>query len=333
MPDNGSGSGSWQDYNQQRGAGGGNSYRDWGMGLLGGPIGWIADATGNQNSINQTTDFAHLWKNTTLNPSMTEDVYNSMNAQEWDAFRAMDQGHQDQFIKQRASDVAAKGVSDAANKDQQDKQASYDTWRTQVLQQLQSFANKMNMSVADLVATKDTGVISAMGQGVRAAGNQNLAAGMSGMGGLSDLNTQKAAMDSMQGYQMQRAGLGLQATQALQGGLQQQYMNYTQQQQYNQQMQLQLQQAQAAQQMFQYQQGKAQAGQTTGMIGGIAGAYFGGPAGAQAGYNIGSSVGQNSYPSYGGYNYQYPSGQSPFGSGQNSGGTGGLGGGYKPNGQ
>lgn len=297
----------------------GNNYSGYGGGSSGG------SGLTNPLSIDFTDQYGQR------NPNMTADVFNSMNQQEWAAFKAMDGGHQNAFIEQRKKDVLAKGANDKTQKDAQDKQAQYDEWRTSVMKQLQTYADKMNMSVADLVATKDTGVIAAIGQGQRLAGNQNLAAGMSGGGGLSTLNTQKAVADSANQYQMQRSQLGLQATGMLGQSLQQQYMNATQQQQYNQQMQLQMQQAQAAQQAFQYQQAQGKAAGMGGMLGGAIGGYFGGPQGAQAGYGIGSGIATQQYPSYGGYNYQYPSGQSPYPS-QNGGG-GGLTGGYRPNGQ
>jgi hypothetical protein len=191
------------------------------------------------------------------------------------------------------------------------------------MHKLSDFADKMNMSVDDLVKSGDTGMMANRTQ----AANNAAMRGQGLSGGVSNLNSERAVADASLKYQMGRQQMGLQATGALMGGLQQQYMNDEQKRQYEQGMNLQLQQAQAAANQQKYLQQQQQASGLMGMIGTGVGAYFGGAAGAQAGGQLGQSFGSQQYGQnnpYQPYQYQYPNGSSQSGSG-----GGGLGGGNR----
>jgi hypothetical protein len=185
---------SWQDYENQVNYGDGNTLRDWGIGLLGGPIGWGALASGNQDIIN-STDFGGLWKNTVANRGMTEDVYNTMSASDWQAFSKMGAEDQNSFIKARQQQIA----QGTPLKNQQN----------QMIDQLQKFAAEMNMPVDQLLkkdefakmlsaTTRAQSIQQGRGQGLGSAGYSQNAA---------DASSSKALL----GYQMQRQQLGNQA--------------------------------------------------------------------------------------------------------------------------
>lgn len=313
MPGEGSRTNSWEQYANQRKYDSGRTGQDWGRAILGGPVGWGEVANG-KGLLGDNDPFS----GTTMNFNMTEDVYNSMSPEEWAHFAKMSNDEQVAFIQQRRQAVMQGGINKAVGQRDPNspegqarakaaKDAEYEAWRKQTLTRLDDFSKKMGMSVDQLIQSGDAGVKAAQMTGERAAAQQALAAG-AGPGGLSMLNTQKAAADSMNNYQMQRQGMGLQATQSLMGGLQNQYMNDEDRRRYEQGMNLQLQQAQAAAQQQKYMMGQQQASGLGGLVGTGIGAYFGSP---QAGQAIGSQLGASSYQGsnpYKPYQYQYPSG-------------------------
>lgn len=263
------------------------------------------------------------------NGAMTRDVFNSMSDEDWATFRKLPRDKQNQFIAQRTNDIQTKGSSqDAVAKAQADaqaKDAEYQKWRTDVMTRLDQFSQKMNMSVEELISSGDLGVRAARNDAAAAAGRRGV--GLSG--GASDLNTQRAVADAGLKYQMGRQQLGLQATQGLQQGLQQQYMNTENRRQYEQGLNLQLQSAQAAAQNQKYAQEQQQAGGLTGMVGTVLGGIWGGAPGAKAGGELGQGYGQMQYGQqnpYQPYQYQYPSGQGGGLGGNGNNGQSGWGG-------
>lgn len=317
----------WADYQAQAGRGGtnggvtgaqtGTTQQDMARAILGGPVGWYEAATG-KSLLGDSDPF----DGTTLNAGMTEEIYNSMSPEEWQHFAKLGRAGQQEWIAQRTKELASynkrKNYVDPAIAEQKAKEEAYQKWRNDVMTRLDDFSKKMGMSVDQLIASGDAGVQAAQNTGLRAGAAQGL--GLSG--GLSTLNSQKAAADSMNAYQMQRQQMGLNATSALMGGLQQQYMNDEDRRRYEQGLNLQLQQAQGAAQQQLYNQKLQQSGGTLGLIGAGVGAYFGGAAGAQAGYSLGSGLGQQQYMQnnpYRPYQYRYPS---------STGGGSGLGGRY-----
>lgn len=302
----------WRTYQQLRqGDRTGRTGEDFARGLLGGPAGWYE--VGSGNSIGGIS--SGIFSGTTLNDAMTEDVYNSMSPEEWQAFAHMSNQQQMEFIHNRAREVGAGRVQAQAGQrtanDAAAKEAQFQQWRKGQMDKLQAFADEMGMSVDELAKRGDLGLQNVTNQGNRVASAQAYGAGLSG-GGISALNNQKAVADAQAQYQMQRNQLGLQARGQLLdqlGGLAHEREDMRR---YEQGMDMNMQQAQAAAMQQRYQQGLAQSGGMLGLVGGVAGAYFGkSPEAAQAGYQLGSGLGQQQYANqnpYSPYRYRYPSG-------------------------
>lgn len=288
--------------------------------ILGGPIGWYEAATGH--SVLGEND---PWSGTTMNPNMTEDVYNSMTPEEWAHFAHGSQQEQDDFIKSRQSELrdpnspanqqkAAQAKADKEEAARQKAASDREAAQTELINKVKAFADEMNMPVDQLmqkdefaqalnrVTYQDT-MGSAMARGA-------------GTGGLSQANADQATKNALLGYQFQRQQAGQQAYNQAYGMLANQSNTAEDIARYNQGMNLQMQGLQAQQQYQQYQQNLQRSGGMLGMIGAGVGAYFGGPAGMAAGYQIGSGVGQQNYLNqhpYTPYKYSYPSSGRPLG--------------------
>lgn len=183
---------SWQDYqNQMNGTG--NTARDVGQAFLAPGISWIADATGNSQTVNNATDFAGLWKNSVENKDMTQEVYNSMTPAEWDAFQKMDGGGQSSFIQSRKQQISSQQPAlDAQNK---------------MKAQLQAFADEMNMPVDQLL--KNDAFAQALNKSTYGNAMSNAAGRGLGPGGISTANADLTSKQALLGYQMQRQQQGL----------------------------------------------------------------------------------------------------------------------------
>lgn len=312
----------WADYQNFRKTNRvGNTYQDlatFGVrGTLGGIAGQAegigANASGNGSAGGNDLLGIHVGDGTTINDNMTEDVYNSMSADEWNAFAHMTRAQQDQFIVRRSKEAGKyyndKRESDKAAAAQAAEEAKYKAWRESALQRLDKFSQEMGKPLDQLLREGDAGAQAATTTGANQAATAAYGRGIGG-GGLSTANTQRAFLDAGQGYTLQRQQMGAQATQGLLQGLQGEYMNGEDRRRYEQGLNLQLQQAQAGAYNQQYQQHSQQAGGTLGLIGAGVGAYFGGAAGAQAGYSLGSGIGSQNYQNQNPYQapqYKYPS--------------------------
>lgn len=210
----------------------------------------------------------------------------------------------------------------------QAQQESYDKWRAQVMQRLDSFSKEMNLPVDELLKRGDWGAQNAQATGLAQSQTAAYGAGVDG-GGLSTMNTQRAVTDALGGYQMQRSQLGLQATGQLMGGLGQMSQDLESRRQYEQGINLQLQQARDASLQRRHAEQQAQGQMWGNIIGGtlgtIGGAFVGGAPGAMMGASLGSNIGGGiggaAAGGYKPYNYTYPRGTSRPGSG----GLGGYG--------
>lgn len=301
----------WQHYKEtaanQAKYGSGGTASDIGSAILGGPAGMLSGALGQHNPLTAggASFGAHLAHAELANASDGEALFNAMTDDEANAFEHMDGNQRAAFLAKLRTRVGAKTEQDT-------KEADYQKWRQSALQRLDDISKKMNMSVDQLIASGDSGARTAQGVGERQGAMQGLAAGAGG-GGISNLNTQKAVADSLNNYQMQRQQVGLQATQGLLGGLQQEYMSDEDRRRYDDAIK-------QAEYNRGYQSQMNQSAGLMGLVGTGVGAYFGGAAGAQAGGQLGQAGGQYLY------------GQSnPYAPPPSSHSSGGLGGYKSPN--
>lgn len=276
-------------------------------GLLGGPVGWYELASG-KSLLGGNDPF----NGTTINRNMTEDVYNAMTPQEWQAFAKMSDDEQANFISSKSREVAkGKSQQDAADKAQAalDKQRSdREAAQADLIKKVQAFADEMNMPIDQLMqkdgfaqALRNTTYQNSMGNAMNTG---------AGAGGLSQANADQTTKNALLGYQFQRQQAGQQALGNAFNMIGQQNATAEDIARYNQNMNLQMQALQAQRQAADYQQGLSRSGGTLGLVGAGLGAYFGGAAGAQAGYQIGSGIGQQNYQTsnpYQAYRYTYPS--------------------------
>lgn len=252
------------------------------------------------------------------NGDMSREVFQSMSEEDWATFKKMSRDQQNAFIKERTTQIGAQGKVTEQQRlaqEQKNRELEYQQWRQKKMQDLDAFAQKMNMSVEELIASGDLGIKSARNDAAAQAGRRGV--GLSG--GISDLNSQRAVADAGLKYQNNRHQMGLQATQGLMQGLQGEYMNMEDRRRYEQGLNLQLQSAQAAAQNQKYMQQQQQSAGLAGAVGTVFGGIWGGAKGAEAGGQLGQAYGANYYGQqnpYQPYQYQYPSG-----------GGGGLGGG------
>lgn len=184
----------WADYQAQLN-GGGNTERDIAQGILAPGISWIAQATGNAQTVNNATDFGGIFHNSIENKDMTQDVYNSMSQSDWDAFRKMGSGQQSSFIQGRAQQIA--------------QQKPFKTAQDKMIAQLQSFADEMNMPV-DQLLKQDAFAKMLHGTTIAQGVQQGRGAGL-GIGGYSQNAANASASKALLGYQMQRQQAGNQA--------------------------------------------------------------------------------------------------------------------------
>ncbi len=211
-----------------------------------------------------------------------------------------------------------------------DEDAQYQAWRKQTLQRLDQFSKEMNLSIPELLAKGDMGIQNVSNMAAGNAGRAAYGAGLGG-GGISNLNSQRAVADAQLGYQTQRQAMGLQATNMLMGGLQNEYMNQEDRYRYQQGLDMQLQNTRANAEAYDAQR-QQQMWQAVGSVfGGVAGgaanyaqggSFMGGfQTGSQLGGGLGGALGGIGYQPY---QYQYPSGNRPrgLGGGSRGGGSG-----------
>jgi hypothetical protein len=297
-------------------------------GLLGGPVGWLELAMG-KGLLGGNDPF----DGSTYSGAMTEDVYNSMSPQEWQAFAKMDGGSQEAFIQQRTKQIERyKNDPERLKREKEEaelvqKQKDRQLAQDDMIAKVRAFADEMNMPIEELMQ-KD-----GFAQALNRHTFQNaMGSGMNrgaGIGGLSQANADMATKKALLGYHMQRQQQGQQALSNAFGMVQNQNMWAEDIARYNQGLNLQFQQAEAARRQQEYQQGLGQAQGFAGMVGGIMGGIWGGPTGAAMGQQIGSNMGGQRYQGnnpYTPYQFTYPNSTRPKAGG--SAGGGGLGGNY-----
>ncbi len=272
-------------------------------------------------------------------------VYSQMDKQQWDELagkqpdyqrqwietrkRWLKQGHDDQgnpvkpgtFYDPQTGqsglspeEQAAKAAQDKDIADGKAKEAAFQKWRADTMTRLDSFSKEMNMPVEELIKRGDLGVMNAGRNATSQAGSAAYGAGLGG-GGVSSMNTQRAVTDAQSKYQLQRAQIGLGATNSLLGNMSDMAHSGEDTRRYEQGMNLQLQQAAEQQRQLAFSQKQAQAGKTMGLIGGGIGMMYGGPQGAAMGQSLGQGLGASSAGSYTPQGFSYPSGSSSPGSG------------------
>lgn len=313
--------GGWKDWQHYKDTAKNEEWQDAGVDAFhwafGGPGRELGLDVANIGTLGQ-----HVAHKQLMNDPEGEALFNEMTDDEHAAYERMNAGEGQQFLEKIRARVKSKGQVDAAAKAKADQEAQYQAWKNGVMQRLDAFSKKMNMSVEELIAAGDLGIKASRNDAAAAAGRRTV--GLSG--GISDANTQRAVADAGLRYQMQRQQLGLQASQGLMGGLQQQYMNDEDRRRYEQGLNLQLQGAQAAAQNQKYLQEQQKRAGLMGIAGTIVGGIWGGAAGAKAGGELGQSAGNLSYANqnpYQPYQYQYPSGQTPSLGGSSNSGWGG----------
>lgn len=292
--------------------------------LFGGPGKWLGldPMVGNMG--------VHLAHTELSQDPEGEAIFNSMSDDELLAFEKMNGAERRSFINNRKEEL---GKSNALTAQQQEKQArekQYQEWRQGAMTRLDDFSKKMGMSVDELIASGDAGMASNRNQAASQAGQRGV--GLSG--GVSNMNSQRAVADAALKYQSGRQQLGLQATQGLMQGLNQEYLNEEDRRRYEQGIDLQLQQARNAAYMQKYKDAQQQRAGLLGMVGTAIGGIFGGAQGAQAGGALGQGVGNMSYSQDNRFmapGYYYPSGGGAgYGLGGGSANSGW--GGWKPSG-
>lgn len=252
-------------------------------GLIGGPAGLVSGAAGqHRNELDPLVGNlgVHLAHTDLADAPDGEALFNAMTDDEQNAYEKMDGNQRAVFLGKLRQRVGDKTIQDT-------READYQKWRQAALQRLDDLSKNMNMSVDELLASGNAGARAAQSTGMRTGAAEGLAAGAGG-GGLSNLNTQKATADSLNNFQMQRAQVGLQATQGLLGGLQQEYMSDEDRRRYDDAIR-------QAEYNRNYTQGMNQKAGMFGLAGTVFGGAFGGVAGAQAGGQLGQAGGQYMY--------------------------------------
>ena len=199
-------------------------------------------------------------------------------------------------------------VRDTAAKESAGAEEEYQTWRKGIMVRLDAFAKEMSMPIQELIARGDLGVINAGNAGLAASSSAAYGAGL-GDGGVSTMNTQRAVTDAQSGYQLQRAGLGLQGYNSLLNTLGEAGREREDKRQYEQKLDLELQQADEAMRQRRHAEGSGTLSTGLGIVGGAAGALLTRtPQGAMAGYGLGSGLGGLVYGQYKPRPMKYPSG-------------------------
>lgn len=196
---------------------------------------------------------------------------------------------------------------------------TYQQWADQVMVRLDDFSKQMGKPLDQLLKEGDLGARSATDMGANQAATQAYGRGLGG-GGISALNTQRAALSAGLGYQQNRQAMGLQATQGLMGALQNKSLN-------DQQINLQLQNAQANAEAYSAAQHQAMMQAAGSVLGGVAGgvASYAGGGSFSGGYQTGSQIGGGLGGIYGAQGYQPYQYRPPTSSPTTSSGSGGGG--------
>lgn len=314
--------GGWKDWNHYKQTAGTSEFQDAGVDIahwaLGGPGRELGLDLGGIGTFG-----GHVAHKQLMNDPEGEALFNEMTDDEHAAYERMNEAEGRQFLEKIRSRAKGKGQVNAAAKAAADREAEYAAWRQRKMQDLDAFSKKMGMSVEELIASGDLGIKASRNDAAAAAGRRGL--GLTG--GISDMNSQRAVADASLKYQMGRQQLGLQATQGLMTGLQQDYMNTEDRRRYEQGLDLQLQSAQAAAYNQQYLQKQQQRAGLFGIAGTVVGGIFGGAPGAKAGGEAGQAAGGLSYSQQ--QPYQPPQYNYPSGLGGGGGGDKGWGG-WKP---
>jgi hypothetical protein len=261
------------------------------------------------------------------------DVYSQMDERQWTELKGLSAVAQRNWIRTRANELKTgtgkpRGVfqshrnlgdaqdpeADPAAAEQANNEAAYQKWRKDTMMRLDAFSKEMGMPVEELIKKGDLGVMNADKAATSAAGSASYGAGLGG-GGVSSMNTQRAVTDAQAKYQLQRAGLGMQATTSLLGSMGQMAHENEDIRRYEQGMNLQMQNANEQLRQRQYAEGKGQQTALFGLAGGVVGGMYGGPAGAAMGSQLGSGLGGMTYKQYTPQGFTYPKGSSATGSG------------------
>lgn len=258
------------------------------------------------------------WEDT----AQDRDVYSQMDAEQWEELSKLTSVGQRNWIKQRGWDLAnGRGrprgkfqshrnsgqpqQDDAAGQGQANDEAAFQQWKMNKMRELDAFSKQMGMSVDQLIAAGDAGVMSAGNEGRSQAGAASFGAGL-GQGGISTMNSQRAVADAQQRYQMGRQQLGLQANTELLNQMGQMGRESEDMRRYDNQMGLQMQQMQEAARQRNHAEGLGKQQSLFGLAGGVIGGVYGGPQGAALGYNLGSGLGGMGYKPYKAQTPTYP---------------------------
>lgn len=322
---NNSRTGSWKEYQQllnskgafgmQRGGNSEQALQNAGRTILGGPVGAYEAVSGKPLFGGNDP-----WSGSTLNRNMTEEVYNSLSAEEWKQFAHLSHEDQITFIKNKQAEIQAYNndpnrlAQIEAERKLKEEEANRKIQQDMLIKKVQDFAAQMNMPVDKLM--QQDGFAQALNRQTYQNTAANSMSGGMGPGGYSQNVANDATTRALTAYQFQRQQAGQQALGSAFGMINQQNVMAEDIARYNQGMNLQMQQAQAAQQMQQYMQGLGQQQGFGGMIGGIIGGAYGGPTGAAMGQSIGSNMAGTRYQSsnpFNSYKYNYPSSTRPSG--------------------
>lgn len=205
---------------------------------------------------------------------------------------------------------------------QKSKEEAFQKWRQDTMMRLDDFSKQMNMPVEELIRRGDLGVRNAESNARSDAGSAAFGAGLSS-GGVSSMNTQRAVTDAQSRYQLERAGLGLNATNSLMNNMSNMGREQEDIRRYEQGMNMQLQQTNEMARQRSYAEGAGRQSNLFGIAGGVLGAMYGGPlgrtAGATAGYQLGSGLGRATYGEYKPTQMSYPTGNTRYGGGLSGG--------------
>lgn len=313
-----------KDYNNSQQGG------QWARNILGGPIGWIMNATGKRNAF-ENTIHEGLYGGIAFEEMNDRDVYESMQPGDWDAFNKMSNEERRAFMVKRKAEVgkqkSVESEQQAAADKEKENAAQRDKFRNDQIARLDAFAKEMGMPVEQLMQTD--AYAKALRDQTYAQSAQGAANSGLGYGGMSAMNADQTTKNALLGYQMQRQQAGAQATQQAFNMMSQVENDAEGRRRYEQDMNMQLQAAQQQAQMRNYaeQQGKKQG--LYSMAGGIIGGMYGGPTGAAFGSQLGSGLAGSTSQPYQATGYKYPTGTSARGSGGLYGNSGNSGG-YRP---
>lgn len=150
------------------------------------------------------------------------------------------------------------------------QELAYRVWRDRALKKLQGYAQQLNMTPAQLVASQDPSIMQHIANGEQLAGQQGLSANQ-GPGGLSAANSQNIAMNTANKYAISRATAGAQAQNQVTQGANEAYEGEVARSQWAQSLALQKQNAAFAAQMAAQQMQSSAVGSLTSAGGQILG--------------------------------------------------------------